>query len=171
MKERIKELYHELYSEIPKGIELKYAAKEDLHDIAQIWFNTVAQDGRALKSDALDKRFCEYQERFSDPNHFFLLAKDETDKICGFIHYYIENNVNETKTGEERVGWIKTIGMNSQHQGTGLVISLIDKVIEDFKAKNIECIYIKLTKKRKGHLNFYESKGFKEFAIILKNKL
>jgi ribosomal protein S18 acetylase RimI-like enzyme len=167
MKEDFYPQTQELLGDALNKMTIQVAKRADLETLVEIWFQELAQDGRKFKPEAARLRLQEYRARIGAPDHYFLVAKDSTGEILGFVHYYIEKNSYETKIGEDIIGWIKTIAVRGENKGKGVGRRLLREAAVRLKEEGVRFLYVKTRREAA----FYKKDGFEQFAFILRKDL
>jgi predicted N-acetyltransferase YhbS len=98
-----------------------------------------------------------------------LLGAEIDDKFVGFII----GDLKESEFGlEEKVGWIKVLGVDPSYQGEGIGGELGQKLLTNFKKKGVKTVKTFVEWDSGDLITYFKSLGFgRDSMISLKKKL
>ena len=88
----------------------------------------------------------------------FLAATNETDDILGYTLGGIDI--------ENKQGWILSLLTNPEHQGKGIGFSLLKKLVEIFRKKEMKRVLLTVHPKNKPALELYYKLGFELKELV-----
>ena len=137
-----------------KSIKIRKLGIEDLAQVVRI-------QEIITKTKIVPRKISYWREQVQNDSSLSLVALDG-DQVIGFIISEIMTN----SFGLDQSGWIKIIGVDPKHMGTGIGQSLITQLIKQFKKKKISEIYTAARWDSVDLLSFFKSVGFNRSNFI-----
>lgn len=143
------------------GYRVRRLAKEDLSSLRSL-FNAIVDEGayrRAPGEYPDDEAFAKWNVRvLENPTNVYLVAVTDVgdqEVVIGFIRFL--QNVSRRRTRHQGSF---TIGVDANFRSKGVGQALLDALLGELEATEIERVSLQVFQDNQGALRFYERNGF-----------